>query len=301
MSVKSVSCPDVYSSSFQVSSKERPPAIQHLIDESFTVRVLPLHQEMFNGRCCNYLCWGQFKDYTFQDSERSIAGTTALKIAQEFASKERFAVLDLGCGVGTFMQSLKERFTNVDVIGVTAADFRPTIYNSEELKIPDEEYVVANLENLDRIPALHGRKFDLIVAAVTIRHLSDPLRLLCRAYDLLNKNGILIVDDFHLNGITGQEYLEMFKEAGCDEVEIQPAARMVKDEKGNYRIQRNSSSDQESSYIMLSDDHPDQTKIRKTALEHLCLPIYYDLAKSTRASDLEQTHIFYTRDVERIG
>lgn len=284
----------VEAQSFQVSSQERPPAIQRLIDESFAVRVLPLHQEMFKGGIMNYLCWGQSKEYTFDDndSQCSPLGVTASKVAEEFASKERFAVLDLGCGVGTFLQGLKERFSNVDVLGVTAADFRPTRYNSEALKVPDAEYVVANLENLNQIPALKGRKFDLIVSSMTFKHLSDPLGVLCQAYDLLNEKGILIVDQFVLNGIPGEDYLRIFKEAGCNHAEATPVVYTTKDAAG--RISFQSDRSKEGEYILVGS-FPKQTKIRKIALEHLALPIFYDLAKSTPASDLDQAHIFYTR------
>lgn len=279
--------------SFQVSSQERPPAIQGLIDESFAVRVLPLHQEMFKGTCVNYLFWGQSKDYIFDDhdSPGSAAGIKASKIAEEFANKQRFAVLDLGCGVGTFLQSLKERFPNVDVLGVSAADFRLTRYNSEGLQVPDAEYIVANLENLTQISALCGRKFDLIVSSVTFKHLSDPLGVLCQAYELLNENGILIVDQFRLNGISGEDYLRVFKEAGCNHVQAAPVA--YKEANGNIRFHNQGAKDVE---CILTAEFPLQTKIRKVALEHLTLPIFYDLTKSTPATDLEQAHIFYTRE-----
>jgi SAM-dependent methyltransferase len=278
----------------QVSSRERPSAIQRLIDESFAVRVLPLHEEMFKGTYVNYLYWGQDKDYTFDnhDSPCSPVGITASKIAEEFVSKKKFAVLDLGCGVGTFLQSLKERFSNVDVLGITAADFRPTRYNNKGLKVPDAEYVVANLENLNQIPALKDRKFDLIVSSVTFKHLSDPLGVLCQAYDLLNEKGILIVDQFNLNGIPGEDYLRIFKEAGCNHIEATPVVYTTRDAAG--RISFHNDRSKEGEYI-LSSAFPHQTKIRKVALEHLTLPVYYDLSKSTPASDLDQAHIFYTR------
>ena len=127
MAVNLAAYSSVAAKSFQVSSQERPPAIQRLVDESFTVRVLPLHQEMFKGGIMNYLCWGQSKDYTFDDndSQCSPLGITASKIAEEFASKKRFAVLDLGCGVGTFLQGLKERFPNVEVFGGQCGRFSP--------------------------------------------------------------------------------------------------------------------------------------------------------------------------------
>lgn len=258
-------------SSFRISSEKRPEAIQQLIDESYEVRVLPLHQGMFEDRFMNYMHWGQNDDYEFNDSERSVVGTTASKIAEEFKSKEKFAVLDLGCGLGGFLQGFKKRFSNAEVIGVTAADFRSTRFDKGTFRIPDEEYIVANLENLNQVEALKNKKFDLIVASTTFRHLSDPLGVICQAYDLLNENGILIVDNFHLRGISQDAYSEVFKEAGCKDFEIQT-----------------------------SGDDVDQVKIRKVGMNCLRLPVRYDLSKSTKADENKQAEIFYSRDVKKI-
>jgi len=220
---------------------------------------------MFEGRLHNYLYWGQEKDYVFANQNSTFI--TASKIAEEFASKKKFAVLELGCGAGGFLQGLKERFANIEVMGITAADFRQTRYNRDKFEIPDEEYIVGNLENLNWHPALSGRKFDFIVASTTFRHLSDPLAVICQAYDFLEENGVLLVDEFCLNGISEDEYSEIFKEAGCENIEVLTFG---------------------SSAL--------QTKIRKVALNHLCLPLQYDLSRSTQASpNLDQAHIFYKR------
>lgn len=274
---------------FQVSAEARPAAIQHLIDESFASRVLPLHKEMFEGTCVNYLDVGQHQDYIFDDGTCSVEGIKASKIAEEFAAKQKFSVLDLGCGVGTFLQSLKKRFNNVEVLGISAADFRPTRFNTQGVEVPNSEYVVANLENLNQIPALQGRKFDLIVSSMTFRHLSDPLGVLCQAYDLLNENGILIVDQFCLNGIPAEDYLKIFKKAGCN-MEAAPVVYITRDEKGQIQFPGDKSKVGE--YI-LSKEFPEQTKIRKVALQHLSLPVYYDVAKSTPATVQDQAHIYY--------
>lgn len=136
----------------QITWKDRDTRIQQLVDESFQVRVLPLHQNMFDSKCGNYLYWGS-KDYTFEDKKRSLIGQSALNLAEQFSNQDRFSVLDLGTGNGHFLKSLKDRFSNVNVVGVSAADFRTSHYGSDEFKIPDEEYVVGNIENLSLLPS----------------------------------------------------------------------------------------------------------------------------------------------------
>ena len=261
--------------SFLVSSDIRPPEVQELIDESFKIRTLPLHELMFKGESDNYAYVGIERDYVFYGeaiiqtkysiSKKSPILTKASKIAKEFAAKEKFLVLDLGCGVGGFLQGLKERFSNVEVMGMTAADFRPTRYNSEHLAISDKEYIVGNLENLIEHPAMQGKKFDLIVSNMTFRHLVDPLGTICQAYELLSENGILLVDTFQLNGISvDDQYPEIFKQAGCEHIEL----------------------------VIYWDLAMTQTKIRKVALQHLRLPVAYDLDKSTKADEKNRAHTF---------
>lgn len=256
-----------------VSGKERDAKVQQLIDDSFQVRVLPLHQEMFDMKFHNYLYVGS-ADYTFEDRNASLQGQSALKLAEQFSNK-RFDVLDLGTGNGRFLKSLKDRFNNVNVLGATAADFRNTRYASSEFTIPDNEYVVGNIENLNSLPSLQGKKFDFIVSHVTFRHLSDPIGVICQSYEFLKPDGLLILDDFRLNGISGEDYANAFQKAGCASVEIFPEA-----------------------YIKVNDvarrilDKPLTTIIRK-ATEHLNLPIYYDLERSTPADSDHQAQIFY--------
>ena len=272
MSVNSI-CDNLIHSHF-ISSKERDTRVQQLIDESFQVRVLPLHQGMFEQKYHNYLYVGS-EDYTFDNPQASIRGQSALKLAEQFSIRGKFDVCDLGTANGRFLNSLKKRFSNVNVLGVTAADFRPTCYGSNEFTIPDEEYVVGNIENLNALPSLKGRKFDLIVSHVTFKHLSDPIGVICQAYEFLKPDGELIVDEFTLNGISGEQYVDAFKKAGCHSVEISPETFFEVD--GVKRRYLNK---------------PLTTHIRKT-IEHLDLPIYYDLTRSTRADSDNQAQIFY--------
>lgn len=190
--------------------------------------------------------------------------TLASKIAKEFACKEKFSILDLGTGNGMFLQEMKKRFNNVDVKGVSAADYRSSLLGMG-VKVPDEDYCVANLENLSKIPTLQGRKFHVIVSATTFLHLSDPLRTLSEAYEMLEPNGVLIVNTFSLNGISKSEYENLFK---------------------NHKI--------EIWYDPMFVDLFDSAtiKIRKT-IENMDLPVAYDLERCAPATANRNASIYY--------
>ena len=262
------------SESLRVSGEARDPRIQQMIDESFKIRTLPLHEKMLKGECLNYLCWGSL-DYTFNDRKYSILGLKASEIAEEFAGKESFDVLDLGTGNGLFLKGMKDRFKNVSVLGISAADCRSR-NGIDEAKVPNEEYIVANLENLNQISALKDRKFDFIVSSMTFMHLCDPIGTICQVYERLKPNGIFVIDRFKLNGINGQDYIKIFEDSGCKDVEIMPKKYI----KLGGQLFPNEFND------------PLQTIIRKTT-EHLKPSLYYDLESSTKADSDNQAHIFY--------
>lgn len=105
--------------------------------------------------------------------------------------------------------------------------------------------------------------------------MSDPIGVICQSYELLKQDGLLILDDFDLNGITGEDYVNAFKNAGCDGVEIFPEPY--------FKI---------NDIAVCTLEKPMTTVIRKTT-EHLNLPLYYDLDRSTKADIDHQAQIFY--------
>ncbi len=260
------------SESLRVSGGERDPRVQALIDESFKIFTLPLHELMFQGRAINYIYWGSL-DYAFQDKKNSARGIKASELAKEFASQERFDVLDLGTANGLFLKGMKDQFKNVNVVGITAADCRPHIKGSvDQSEVSDEEYLVANIENLNQIPALKDRKFDMIVSLTTFRHFCDPIGVICQAYDMLKDKGVLILDNFELRGIDGRDYYKIFEKSGCSDITIHPR---------KLRCEIEGRSVQVASDFSVAE----QTQIRKTT-EHLNLPVFYDLEKSTAAAEI---------------
>lgn len=178
------------------SSKDRPVHVQQRIDENFTKYTLPT--------AFSYLFTGQDDYYkNFPDLP------SAQKIVEKlFKKKLSLEILDLGTGSGTFLTSLKTKYGNqVQVLGISAIDYRKFdertgLERKKPIPIPDEEYAIGNIENLDQLPSLQGRSFDVIFCSFTMMHLYDPICFLCQSYELLNPKAIFITDGFIPNGVS---------------------------------------------------------------------------------------------------
>ena len=115
--------------------------------------------------------------------------------------------------------------------------------------------------------------FDLVISHMTFMHLSDPLGVMCQAYEMLKPQGELVVDDFRVNGLRGRNnFKALFTQTNC-EVKIPPKQSPWPDE-----------------------DKPRITVIQKLAEGRLNLPVIYDLEESTRAAEVHRAEIFYKLD-----
>ncbi len=195
----------------QVTRLVRPPYIQQLIDECFQKHILAFNEKSYNVT-------GQDDYYT---SDRRLTNNAGLPLypgeltAREIARKliadlpenEILEVLDIGTGDGELLVCLKEEFGDrVNVTGLSASDFRTSdnakkkFTNRQPLR--DDQYIIGNVENIDRIPALKGRTFHWVVSATCFQHLSDNLGTIARIYDkYLKKGGLFTTDSFDIPGL----------------------------------------------------------------------------------------------------
>jgi 2-polyprenyl-3-methyl-5-hydroxy-6-metoxy-1,4-benzoquinol methylase len=88
-------------------------------------------------------------------------------------------VLDIGCGQGELGHLLKERGHHV-----TGIDMAPPMFELDD-------FVQADLSQ--RLPVDPARRFDVILLADVLEHMSEPLRLLKEAKALLAPSGSLLV------------------------------------------------------------------------------------------------------------
>jgi len=91
-------------------------------------------------------------------------------------------LLDVGCGVGIFMQNLKEIGWNA--IGVDMSDASVEHAKSRGLKVK-----LGKIEDMK----LKSNSFDVITLFQTIEHIEDPIKTLKKIYSLLRKDGLLVI------------------------------------------------------------------------------------------------------------
>lgn len=237
-----------------VSSSSRLFGVQQLIDDSFLYYTVPLHKLILGDESASYKYRGR-DDYSFQDESDSATPRLASEMVKDFLTKkECLDVLDLGTGSGEFLEVLKKEYgPKVRVMGITAADFRAL--EQKGFSLSDEEYIIGNLENLEKIEAVRCRQFDLIVASFTFRHLVDPIGVICRCYDLLTPGGVLISDYFCVFGVDFFAFKSLFRD---------------------YEVQIVGDSAEGVALVW-------DFKIIKT-VSSLRLALYYDLGKSTSVS-----------------
>lgn len=95
-------------------------------------------------------------------------------------------VLDVGCSTGYLAAALAQRGNTV-----TGVELDP---EAGELARPHlEQLVIGDLESMDLVAELGEHRFDVVVFADVLEHLSDPLRILRQAPSLLTAGGSVVI------------------------------------------------------------------------------------------------------------
>lgn len=104
--------------------------------------------------------------------------------------KEQSKVLDIGCATGLIGQSLK-KYKNCTVDGIE--------YDKEAYEIAKSKKIYQNIYNLsivdkkEKILDKLTEKYDYIILADVLEHLVEPWEALYNIYDLLKKDGKIII------------------------------------------------------------------------------------------------------------
>lgn len=169
----------------------RPAAIETLINEAFAVNA-SLSRANPDAPNHHYRTFGK-KEYFYRGSYHTISSTLLFLAYSKI--KKQFNVLDIGTGNGELLHFINRRFPHIQVTGLSAKEMR------EDIHIPDHQYILGNAEQLMKIPLINNKKFACIVSSNTFLHLLDPLGAIIEAYEALEDDGILMIDNFSLPGL----------------------------------------------------------------------------------------------------
>lgn len=112
----------------------------------------------------------------------SISTSSIPMIAEWIAQDRDAALLDFGCGPGSFLAYLRDRHGFTNLTGLEL--------NRSSVEVARQSY---GLNILSDPAALEGRRFDIVVLIEVIEHISDPDEVMQAVDHLLQPGGRLIV------------------------------------------------------------------------------------------------------------
>lgn len=95
-----------------------------------------------------------------------------------------FSLVDIGCGGGTFLMSVKKLFPNAQLMGVDVSE--TAIQNLQSLKI---DCICSSLYDFDT-----NKKFDYITSSQVLEHLNQPYLFLKKIKDLAKEESKIMID-----------------------------------------------------------------------------------------------------------
>jgi len=99
------------------------------------------------------------------------------RIAKKINLKDGGKILDVGCGIGSFLDLFDNKW---DKYGVEVSEYATNICSKRNIKISN------------RVDSTPGKDFDLIIFRGTIQHLPEPLYDIKQCYSLLKDGGMII-------------------------------------------------------------------------------------------------------------
>ncbi|HAT81103.1 MAG TPA: class I SAM-dependent methyltransferase [Flavobacterium sp.] len=162
--------------------------------------------------------------------------TIAQTILREVSFSKEMSVMDFGSGTGLLLSEI------TPYIGeITAVDISSSMNAVLKSKIADLKCSV-QIVQMDLTKETLDRKFDVIISSMTIHHIEDTLALFKKFHSLLKDNGIIAIADldtedgsFHTEdtgvfhfGFDRENFVEMVKNAGFQNIKIQNASTIVK-------------------------------------------------------------------------
>ena len=106
-------------------------------------------------------------------------------VLDQISSEDRY-ILDVGCGTGGNAESIKKRFPDCVITGISN--------NPAELEIAKEHMAMTYNVNLDQLAGqLTGTSYDLVICSHILEHLYNPKETVEQLGRLLRPNGRIII------------------------------------------------------------------------------------------------------------
>jgi ubiquinone/menaquinone biosynthesis C-methylase UbiE len=106
-----------------------------------------------------------------------------LQELKRFIGKEKFSLLDLGCGNGSFVKLAGKNKINA--------------WGVDQSSSPSPKIILSNIERLKL-----KRKFDVVTMYHVLEHTQNPKEILQKAKKFLKRNGVLIIELPLINNLT---------------------------------------------------------------------------------------------------
>ena len=113
------------------------------------------------------------------------------KILEMISVKSGDKVLDMGCGNGSLIKSIKQ-LADINACGI---DISPEMINECKQRYSDITFSLSSGEKLD----FDDNTFDMIVTSCVLHHLDQPRNFFAEAHRILKPNGKLVVADIYFN------------------------------------------------------------------------------------------------------
>ena len=108
--------------------------------------------------------------------------------------KDKYKILDVGCGFGGTIKSLNEKYSSCEFIGVNI--------DPRQIEVAKKEVIAKNKNKIEFFEAdacilpFSESKFDVVLCIESIFHFSDREVFFKECQRVLKPNGILVVSDF---------------------------------------------------------------------------------------------------------
>lgn len=116
----------------------------------------------------------------------------------------KYKILDLGCGPGELIEGLLKKNINLDISGL---DFSKAMLDISKARNPQAEHILLDVANLDEL----DEKFDLIISTHSLPYYKDPRKLFQDLYNLLEKEGKIIIGFASGNSLYDKFILSLVK------------------------------------------------------------------------------------------